>query len=583
MDSPIPGSKAFYLLNRMLATDTIIESILAHTADVVNVFTLSPPAEPRMAARSLHIGPWSSWLTQHGYFSPTLSAGTVFPRWHLTRIETRLRPVCKHWRDIIDSANFSLSRNPLSILRVSATTLLTEPAFIHIAVQHGKIHGEHSRIQISFTPSLFSTRIPSYSPQNILPTEVGAVEFRFVPSTKPGTNARYIFDPRMFFGRQYFDTPRDISLTFPYLSRASRSGCTIDVNTVDVINGNFNRPPRTLHLFFDSWDPSSYHLLPQTISFLHSALSSKSYLPDQKSQFASPGTLTISLPRAPSAHANMLRSWRNSHNFKRQSPTILYIQRLILLNMSTEAQQYLFFLANLVPGHIRQVFIAAPMERPRWISRDKYGLVAWQRKNENTDMDLTVFDHRTWERDSLGHRIRRMDGSLTPYGNGMREFARNSIEAHNRDNAAGKKRRRGGSNQHTTGSLSGTVGSPPETTRPEWAKEMGLVPAITAGHEPYTPLYSTAIATSDISDLVAVAHYNNNASVQVTERKWNAYPGERQAWTNLELLMVFSEAGGLREKEFRNMMDLTTHPANGRAKFEIVRREVLRHALGGLC
>jgi len=249
--------------------------------------------------------------------------------------------------------------------------------------------------------------------------------------------------------------------------------------------------------------------------------------------------------------------------------------------MSTEAQQYLFFLANLVPGYIRQVFITAPMERPRWISRDKDGLVAWQRKNENTDMDLTVFDHRTWERDSVGHRIRRMDGSLTPYGNGMREYARNSIEAHSKENPAGKKRKRGGSSQYSTNSLNGTVASP-QNRQPKWAKEMGLVPATTSGHKPHIRSFDNAIATSDISDLSGVFHYNNNASVLITERKWNAYPGERQAWTNLELLMVFSEAGGLREKESKDMMELTTHPANGRAKFEIVRPEALRHALGEL-
>jgi len=159
-----------------------------------------------------------------------------------------------------------------------------------------------------------------------------------------------------------------------------------------------------------------------------------------------------------------------------------------------------------------------------------------------------------------------MDGSLTPYAIGMREF----IGDHINNEAAGNKRKRGGRTQSLR-----------QKERPKWAEEMGLVSATTSGYKPYTsPM--TASAMSNTSDLASLAYSNSNASLHMTERKYNAYPGERQAWTNLELLMVFSEAGGLREKEYRDIMELSRYPVNGRAKYEIVRREALRHAFGGL-
>ncbi|GAB7338280.1 hypothetical protein MBLNU457_4599t1 [Dothideomycetes sp. NU457] len=546
MDGPTPGSRAFYLLNRILDTDNILQNILAYSAQTVDVFTLDPPFDNRNLARSTHIGPSTTGLAPCGYLDPM---HPVLSRWHLTRIEVKLRTVCKRWKHVVDSANFPIFRNPCNTLRVSATTLLTEPACFDVVVQHRQTHGSNSRLQISFTPSLFYTPTPKSTLHTLVPRDVANVDFRFLPPAPSGTHAEYRFDPLIFFDRHFFDQPRTLSFTLPYFSRASQSGCTVHVNTTDVFHGNFNRPPSALQLFFDSWDPTSYHLLPHTISKLHTAFSAKSYTTSQ-----SPETLTISLPRDLVAQNKMLRSWRNSHNFKAQVPSILRSRRLILLNMTRETQQYLFFLANLVPGYVREVFITAPIERPRWIGRKRDGLVAWQRENESSDLDLSVFDYKTWERDYLGQMIRRVGG-------GVGDVCSDVI-------TAGKKRK-GRTSDGTV--VNGNV-APSQAKRPRWAEELDLVPATTGGRTKTSPIDDSASSTN-----------SNKPNTHITPPNWNAHPGERQAWSNLQVLMVFSDIQGLRERECRDFLSLRhDHGLNGMMRVELVRWEALRDVLKGL-
>lgn len=312
-------------------------------------------------------------------------------------------------------------------IRISALSLLSEPETYHHLLSHPQDRAyNYSKVQITFdTPTHhpgFTTPMGQRGQRARMPHAITTIEFRFQPAVE---HPYYMFEPLAFFKPDAFLGKKSVILTFPYLSPTTHLGSSIRVNRVlgqFSERATFGRVPFELHLKTDSWSNRDYSSIPSIFADLI-AVFGKQLAVTLHPTFApeSFGTLTISLPRNQQAHAALIRDWKYSHFHKRPIPTVLNTSTFGLFNTTADSTSLFIFLANLLPYQIDELLISPLSTRPsfqftRRSPIDGYQHQLWSKENSITDMDLTIFDVGTWQRDESGDRIKGL-GHNMPYTN----------------------------------------------------------------------------------------------------------------------------------------------------------------------
>jgi len=103
----------FLRLQHVRGGEEIIKRIIRLGVQTVDIFVTSLPPSPLPHRYATRVGPSLHWLRAHGYTvdgdgdGPGLSSKgeetMTFPSWYLVRLETKMRTVCRGWKQIVDT------------------------------------------------------------------------------------------------------------------------------------------------------------------------------------------------------------------------------------------------------------------------------------------------------------------------------------------------------------------------------------------------------------------------------------------------------------------------------------------------
>ena len=493
-------------------------------------------------------------------------------------------------------------------LRISATTLLREPSFYYTALAYSQARPTgKSTIQITFThPSKCDLYTGRLAERVLVPFTFVNIDFRFLPSadTRP-----YIFDPKTFLSNHMLDRPRAVALTFPFLGKQSRSGSSVRIITNRNQRFNYGSSPVALHLFADSWHPDAFPTLPAVIAdLLHAFASPGRATPQGRSSIGGPRQVTISLPRNLQANKEMVRSWKYSNWMKLHTPTILECEVLHIHNMTSDAFDHLFFLANIVPTHVRNVFVSPLPNRPVFCAGYNKADVVWREKvwakeNVITNLDLSAFNACHWQRDAEGRRIPRAGKASS---SSLTQMKRPRTISHHKG---------------ATGSVpmeefeqTPICAAPPPGYKPVlWhdietafvrsqrydVAESTTMPTVQAP-TPQRPFASARLFRSDTisyPSLSTTRHPGPQPAASLSTKQptttisprasFNLFPSERQSWLTLETVCVVVDDGlvSLREQEKRDIIESCNARDRGEAKrvtwYSLTSEEMRARWMGG--
>jgi len=102
----------FLRLQHVRGGEEIIKRIISFEIETVDVFVTNLPPGPLSHRYTTRIGPPLHWLQGNGYTSDGVGSDgglirggqkSLSPSWYLVRLETKMRTVCRQWKEIVDN------------------------------------------------------------------------------------------------------------------------------------------------------------------------------------------------------------------------------------------------------------------------------------------------------------------------------------------------------------------------------------------------------------------------------------------------------------------------------------------------